>query len=407
MNLNETVRAHPVPQNKKCVFIFDGYNAPKEINLTSFGKQEITFGRDAGNDIALTSHLASRHHGAFVLENEQWFIVDKGSTNGIIHNGREEAKVALGEDDFIRIDDGVETVADGVLFIFASDKYSDTWETILSDQLGLKYNLNLISPNIDAFIEHSSNLFYLNVQSSDVSINKKTVFGRVILHEKDVIACKDIRAVFTSTALYVNRLKSNAGADSMPDIHVESVINNISEENATEDYVDENYEDSTPNFNQENSPIVNKQASYNKDYAKESLYNESIQQDVQYDNNYQNSYQDNGSSTTPNSGGLRSFLASNMGYYVLSLVIAIIIWGIAVALWASQGELAIIVILACAVFGWQALNSIQPAMFIWMSWAGWIIYFCIKFILSAIIGLFVAPFKIGKWIAGAISESMM
>lgn len=128
---------------------------------------------------------------------------------------------------------------------------------------------------------------------------------------------------------------------------------------------------------------------------------------MQYDNNYQNQYQNSGSSATSSGGELRSFFASDVGYYVLSFAITIIIWGIAVALWTSQGELALIVILACAIFGWQALNRIQPAMFIWMPWIGWIIYIFVKFILSAMIGLFVAPFKIGKLIAGAISGSMM
>lgn len=180
MNLNETVRVHPVPQNKRSVFVFDSFNAPKEINLTSFGKQEITFGRDAGNDIVLTSHLASRHHGAFVLENEQWFIVDKGSTNGIIHNGREEAKIALCDDDFIRIDDGVEAVADGVLMLFPSKGYSASW--ITTPIVEVKSYLSNVPALAEAYIEQRNDVIYIELSNTDeVLVNQRRAKSKIIL----------------------------------------------------------------------------------------------------------------------------------------------------------------------------------------------------------------------------------
>lgn len=407
MEFNETVRIRPLKQKGQRIYIFDSNSNPKEVDLTSLGQAEITFGRDINNDIVLASRLASRHHGKMSFSDEQWFVSDLGSTNGIIYHDNEITDMKIGKDDFIRIDDGIETVQEGVLIIFASDEYSDTWEMVSSGEWEPEYNLSLISPNINAIIERSADLFYLNIQSPDIYINKKSASGRVILHEKYVIACNDIRLVFTSTALYINRLKSNSITDSKPKVQENSAINNSVEENAEDILINTNHEESPSDFTQDSLSVVNEQESYGSDFTDEPVNNEPFQQDVQYDNNYQNSYQNSSSSATSSGGGLRSFLASDVGYYVLSFVIAIIIWGIAVALWTSQGELALIVILACAIFGWQALNSIQPAMFIWMSWTGWIIYFCVKFILSAIIGLFVAPFKIGKLIAGAISGSMM
>ena len=390
------------------VTIFDGNSAPRTIRLSEFGKNFIHFGRDPKNDIVLASHLVSAEHGRFVCKGDSWIMEDKaaymdnGSTNGLIHNNASIISCSIGDGDFIRIDDGMETVSEGVLIIFATDEYSDTWESVSSGEWSSEYNLNLIFPNIDAIIERSGDLFHLNVQNPNLYINKKIAPGRVVLHEKDVIAYNDVRLVFTSTVLYINKLKSNAITDSKPLVREDSVINNIVEKNTEDVHINANYEENPPNFTQDNLPIVNEPDSYDSDFT-----DEPIQQDVQYDSNYHNSYQNSSSSATSRGGGLRSFLASDIGYYTLSFIVAIIIWGIAVALWTSQGELALIVILACAIFGWQALNSIQPAMFIWMSWAGWIIYFCVKFILSAIIGLFVAPFKIGKLIAGAISGSMM
>lgn len=401
MDFNETVRVRPQSNKEQRIYIFDSNSHPKEVNLTSLGKTEIAFGRDVSNDIVLSSRLASRQHGKLSYLDEQWRVTDLGSTNGIIYHDNEITESKVEKDDFIRIDNAVETVDNGILIIFATDEYSDTWESISAEEWGSEYSLNLISPKIDAAIEQSGNLFYLNVQNPNLYINKKAVSGRVILHEKDVIACNDIRMVFTSNALYINKLKASVVMDSKPMINDDSAINKSTEENYENNITSTEHEETPSCFTQDVPPAVSEQEPYNS-----GVINKPIQKNVQYDNNSQNSYHTNRSSSTASGGGFRNFLASNAGYYAISFVIAIIIWGIAIALWTSQGELALIVILACAVFGWKALNSIQPAMFIWMSWTGWIIYFCVKFILSAVIGLFVAPFKIGKLIAGAISGSV-
>ena len=401
MDFNETVRVRPQSNKGQRIYIFDSNSHPKEVNLTSLGKTEIAFGRDVSNDIVLSSRLASRQHGKLSYLDEQWRVTDLGSTNGIIYHNNEITESKVEKDDFIRIDNAVETVDNGILIIFATDEYSDTWESISAEEWGSEYSLNLISPKIDAAIEQSGNLFYLNVQNPNLYINKKAVSGRVILHEKDVIACNDIRMVFTSNALYINKLKASVVMDSKPMINDDSAINKSTEENYENNITSTEHEETPSCFTQDVPPAVSEQEPYNS-----GVINKPIQKNVQYDNNSQNSYHTNRSSSTASGGGFRNFLASNAGYYAISVVIAIIIWGIAIALWTSQGELALIVILACAVFGWKALNSIQPAMFIWMSWTGWIIYFCVKFILSAVIGLFVAPFKIGKLIAGAISGSV-
>ena len=406
MGLNKTVRVRSVRSNGQQLFIFDANTRPKKVDTIFLGKAEITFGRDTNNDIVLSSHLVSRHHGKLSYSDEQWYVTDLGSTNGIIYHDNEITEVKVGKDNFIRIDNGIETVPEGVLIIFASDEYSDTWESVSPGEWSSEYNLNRISPNIDATMERSGDLFYLNVQNPNLHINKKAASGRVVLHEKDVIACNDVRLVFSSTALYINKLESNTLADSKPKHQEDAVINNGVEENTEEILISANREESHPPFAQDCLLVANEQEPYDSGFTNEPVNSEPIQQDMQYDNNYQNQYQNSGSSATSSGGELRSFFASDVGYYVLSFAITIIIWGIAVALWTSQGELALIVILACAIFGWQALNRIQPAMFIWMPWIGWIIYIFVKFILSAMIGLFVAPFKIGKLIAGAISGSM-
>lgn len=81
---------------------------------------------------------------------------------------------------------------------------------------------------------------------------------------------------------------------------------------------------------------------------------------------------------------------------IISYVVFCIILGCSREISESLFAIAILV---CVIFGWQALNKIQPAMFVWMPLGGWLVYFFIKFILSYLVGVFVAPYIIGKNIA--------
>ena len=57
------------------------------------------------------------------------------------------------------------------------------------------------------------------------------------------------------------------------------------------------------------------------------------------------------------------------------------------------------ILLAGSPFGWLALNRITSAMFFWMSWVGWLIYFAIKLVVSYFIGLVALPIKLFQWIS--------
>ena len=50
----------------------------------------------------------------------KWYIEDLGSTNGLIYNNANIKRREITDGDFIRIDDGVETVSEGVLFVVSS-----------------------------------------------------------------------------------------------------------------------------------------------------------------------------------------------------------------------------------------------------------------------------------------------
>ena len=46
-----------------------------------------SIGRDAGNDIPLSDEAASARHAVLELREDEWWVVDLGSTNGTLVNG--------------------------------------------------------------------------------------------------------------------------------------------------------------------------------------------------------------------------------------------------------------------------------------------------------------------------------
>lgn len=101
----------------------------------------------------------------------------------------------------------------------------------------------------------------------------------------------------------------------------------------------------------------------------------------------------------------KEFLAGKLGKLAVTIISALIIWGSMVAATATNSTvLAFVVAGICGYWGWRSLNRITPDIFLWMSFTGWIIYFFIKGALAVMIGVFVAPFAIGKKVANAVSD---
>ena len=104
---------------------------------------------------------------------------------------------------------------------------------------------------------------------------------------------------------------------------------------------------------------------------------------------------------------VKLFFISPLGRLVIIIPCAAIIVGL-IVLGIGSNALVIsgLTLLACAIFGWRALNSITPDIFLFMSIGGWAIYFLIKGLLSIFIGAFVAPVQIANSISKAISDSL-
>ena len=213
------------------VTIFDGNAQPRTIRLKDFGKHSISFGRDPKNDIVLTSHLVSAEHGRFIQKNGAWVMEDKaaykdsGSTNGLIYNNTSILSRAVSDGDFIRIDDGVETVSEGVLFVFSSADSDNKWHTVpltgkQSLTVGREESSDIPLPHISvskchAKIVRETDGWYIvdNSSTNGIIVNNKQISGKTRLCEKDVIAITNSKLIFTSAAIFFCCYKSGISVD--------------------------------------------------------------------------------------------------------------------------------------------------------------------------------------------------
>lgn len=207
------------------VTIFDATNKPYSVTLSSHGKDVLTFGRSAENDIVLASHLVSRNHGRMLRQGGKWFIEDLGSTNGLIFNNANIRRKEIGDGEFIRIDDGVETVTNGVLFVFSSATSSNKWQVksisgMTNITIGREARCNIVLSHISvsknhALIRFEEGRYYLYDKSSanGVFVNGRRIFGRTLLHEKDVITITNNKLIFTAAAISYCCFKSGISVD--------------------------------------------------------------------------------------------------------------------------------------------------------------------------------------------------
>lgn len=207
------------------VTVFDATSQPYTVTLSSSGKPCMTFGRAQENDIVLVSHLVSRNHGRFVLYGGKWYIEDAGSTNGLIFNNANIRRKEIGDGEFIRIDDGVETVTNGVLFVFSAATSANKWivkpiRGMEAITIGRDARSGIVLPHISvskthALIRREEGKFFIYDKSSanGVFVNGRRIFGRTLLHEKDVITITNNKLIFTAGAISYCCFKSGISVD--------------------------------------------------------------------------------------------------------------------------------------------------------------------------------------------------
>jgi ABC-type multidrug transport system ATPase subunit/pSer/pThr/pTyr-binding forkhead associated (FHA) protein len=193
--------------------VFDGSAAPVELDLAHLGKAIITFGRAADNDVILTSPYVSRRHGQLRYTEGAWVIEDLGSSNGMIYQGKAIRARLLLDGDTVRIDDGVETTAQGVLLVFSGAGKASEWESLeLAGRgevtIGRDAECDIALDHVSVSRVHARILsvgdeWHLidNHSTNGVVVNGKRVTGRYRLHEKDVILITNSKLVFGSGRL--------------------------------------------------------------------------------------------------------------------------------------------------------------------------------------------------------------
>ncbi len=116
----------------------------REYDLDSFQKDVISFGRDSECDIQINSPYVSKLHGCFYKEEDEWFVQDMNSTNGLYYcqkklseayrlNGTKEFYISSneGKKNHVRIiteesDNKQEDKKDGLAIIRDGNKKTDT-----------------------------------------------------------------------------------------------------------------------------------------------------------------------------------------------------------------------------------------------------------------------------------------
>lgn len=108
--------ARPVPEHT-AVFVVPGAEGPRAtlVEMRSDGRRrqvavegrQLTIGRATDNGLVLSDGRASRHHARIDNRRGSLVLVDLGSTNGTLVNGRPVGEIALGEGDRIRIGDTI------------------------------------------------------------------------------------------------------------------------------------------------------------------------------------------------------------------------------------------------------------------------------------------------------------
>ncbi|MDR1616763.1 MAG: FHA domain-containing protein [Syntrophomonadaceae bacterium] len=192
--------------------ILDGESKPVEINLTGFGKETISFGREETNDIVLCSQFASRRHGRFRLIGSKCLIEDLNSTNGLIFSNESIKSRILEDGDIIRIDDGLEPTKDGVLLLFSNSGPGE-WKTFLlagqnNVSIGRENTCDIVLEHISVSRIHAritregSGFCLINCDSTNgVFINGVKVNGKHPLHEKDVILITNSKLIICGDKL--------------------------------------------------------------------------------------------------------------------------------------------------------------------------------------------------------------
>lgn len=223
--INETKDA-----DSSIVTIFDGNLNSRTLDLNEFRKNDVYFGRDKSNDIVISSKLVSGEHGRFYRKNGKWLLEDKGaykdtgSTNGLIYNNTSIISRVINDGDLIRIDDGIEKISEGVLFVFSSDDSGNEWFKKSVDKnlitIGRDETCDIVFSHVSVSKLHAKIIkeadgYYIvdNKSTNGVIVNDERINSKKKLGEKDVIIIANSKLIFTESSISYCSYKNGVSVD--------------------------------------------------------------------------------------------------------------------------------------------------------------------------------------------------
>ena len=214
--------------SKQYSILIIGNGTTRSICLNEYGKNVITFGRSEDNDIVLSSPIISSKHGTFIIENDELKIKDNRSKNGIFLNGTlANGTITLKDGDFIKIDNPVTPLQQGVIMLITVGKGTSSWLEYdmigkNSVTIGRSKECDIVLERISvplkhAKIERTSNGYEISYfdNKSGIIVNNRTFTGKMALTEKDVILIDDIKIILSDDKLIYQKCEFGVRLDAI------------------------------------------------------------------------------------------------------------------------------------------------------------------------------------------------
>ena len=199
-------------KNQYIITVIEDNNI-RNIDLTTFNKSIISFGRGDGNDIVLTSPLVSINHGYFVIDNNQIKVRDNNSTNGIFVNNNKVDELFLKDGDSIKIDDPVEPLMRGVIFILSTNGKVSEWKQLNLENknmitIGRDQSSDIVIDHVSVSLKHAiiinrNNSFIIrdNNSTNGIIINGILLKGEYVLNDRVVILIANAKLIVNKNFL--------------------------------------------------------------------------------------------------------------------------------------------------------------------------------------------------------------
>lgn len=229
MNEMETVSFEPALSGLSLVVLEQGKIKSYRLSFT----EKLTIGRAtpvSNPDIPLSSPIAGRSHGEFLMIENQLFYCDKGSKNGTFYNGnrikqgikKQISPIMLSSGDILRIDyeDLSRPDPRGVWMLITSNAIQGEWSVLsLADREETSIGRNSASCDIvlprsyisnkHTLVTHLNGSYYVSDCGSmdGTWLNGKRIENATLLREKDCFLICDFHFIFTGNSLVYNSKK--------------------------------------------------------------------------------------------------------------------------------------------------------------------------------------------------------